>query len=140
MEEAIRAALARPAWAVVGCSPSPERDSNRIAGLLKRSGYRMIPVNPNCDEVHGERAYRTLAEIPEPVDVVDVFRRSSAAGAHVDEAIAIGAKVVWMQLGVSHEAAARKAREAGLTVIQDHCPVIETRRHWPAGGGPRFTP
>jgi predicted CoA-binding protein len=93
-------------WAVVGCSPDPRRDSHRIAALLQREGYRVIPVNPAVDELLGERCYPSLGAIPEAVgvEVVDVFRRSSAAGAHVDEAIAIGARAVWLQLGVIDEA------------------------------------
>jgi predicted CoA-binding protein len=85
----------------------------------------VIPVNPNCDEVLGERAYARLEDIPEPVDVVDIFRRSEAAGAHVDQAIAIGAKAVWLQLGVIDEDAAERAHAAGLQVVMDRCPAIE---------------
>ncbi|MEX2193875.1 MAG: CoA-binding protein [Thermoleophilaceae bacterium] len=115
-------------WAVVGCSPDPSRDSNQVAGMLQSRGYRIIPVNPACDEVLGEKAYPSLADIAEPVEVVDVFRRSEAAGAHVDEAVAIGASAVWMQLGVIDEAAARRAAEAGLDVVMDRCPAIELPR------------
>jgi predicted CoA-binding protein len=117
-------------WAVVGCSPDPFRDSHRIAKLLQARGYRVIPVNPNCDEVLGERSYASLHDIPEEegVEVVDVFRRSSLAGAHVDEAIEIGAKAVWLQLDVIDEAAAQRAREAGLRVVMDRCPAIELPR------------
>jgi predicted CoA-binding protein len=115
-------------WAVVGASPSPYRDSSRISGLLKERGYRVIPVNPNCDSVLGERAYPTLADVPGQVDVVDIFRRSEFAGAHVDEAIAIGARAVWMQLGVVDEEAAERARAAGLDVVMDRCPAIELPR------------
>ena len=127
-EAAIRFALDCHLWAVVGCSPSPSRDSHRIAALLQRRGHRIIPVNPGCDEVLGERAYARLEDIHEPVDVVDVFRRSEAAGAHVDEAVAIGAKAVWMQLGVIDENAARRARARGLQVVMDRCPAIEIPR------------
>ena len=88
----------------------------------------MVPVNPKCDSVLGERAYARLEDIPEEVDVVDVFRRSDAAGAHVDEAIAIGARAVWLQLGVIDEDAAARARAAGLRVVMDRCPAIELRR------------
>jgi len=126
MQDAIRHVLTEyRTWAVVGCSPDPFRDSHRIAALLKQRGLRVIPVNPNCDEVLGERAYASLHDVPEPVEVVDVFRRSDAAGAHVDEAIAIGAKAVWLQLGVIDEAAAQRARDAGLHVVMDRCPAIE---------------
>jgi uncharacterized protein len=117
-------------WAVVGCSPDPNRDSNRIASMLKRRGYRMIPVNPLASEVLGERSYPTLSAIPADagVEVVDVFRRPDAAGAHVDEAVAIGARAVWMQLGVVDEAAAERGRAAGLRVVMDRCPAIELPR------------
>ena len=118
-------------WAVVGCSPSPHRDSHRIAGLLKRRGNRIIPVNPTAAgaDILGERCEARLADLPAGgVDVVDLFRRSEAAGAHVDEAIAIGARAVWMQLGVIDEDAAERARAAGLSVVMDRCPAIEIRR------------
>jgi len=115
-------------WAVVGCSPDPGRDSHRIAAMLRRRGYRVIPVNPMASEILGERCYPSLAALPEPVEVVDVFRRASAAGAHVDEAIAIGARAVWMQLGVVDEQAAARGRAAGLRVVMDRCPAIELPR------------
>ena len=126
MDDVIRRVLTEySSWAVVGCSPDPSRDSHRIASLLKSEGYRMIPVNPNCTDVLGERAYSRLADVPERIDVVDIFRRSEHAGAHVDEAIAVGARAVWMQLGVVDEAAAERARAAGLDVVMDRCPAIE---------------
>jgi predicted CoA-binding protein len=131
MEDDVREVLTGTrVWAVVGCSPDPGRDSHRIAAMLQREGYRVIPVNPAVDEVLGERSYPSLDAIPasEGVDVVDVFRRSSEAGAHVDEAIAIGAKAVWLQLGVIDEAAAERARAAGLRVVMDRCPAIELPR------------
>jgi predicted CoA-binding protein len=115
-------------WAVVGCSPDPGRDSHRIASMLQRRGYTVIPVNPLATEILGERCYPTLAAAPDGVEVVDVFRRSDAAGAHVDEAIAIGARAVWMQLGVVDEAAAERGRAAGLRVVMDRCPAIELPR------------
>jgi hypothetical protein len=117
-------------WAVVGCSPDPRRDSNRIAALLQSRGYRVIPVNPAVESVLGERCYPSLHDIPaaEGVEVVDIFRRSEAAGEHVDEAIAISAAAVWMQLGVIDEAAAARARTAGLRVVMDRCPAIELAR------------
>jgi predicted CoA-binding protein len=128
VEDAIRNALAMRTWAVVGASPEPYRDSNRIAAMLESSGYRVIRVNPNWDS-----AVASLDEVGEPVDVVDVFRRSDQAGAHVDEAIAIGAKAVWMQLGVIDETAAERARAAGLEVVMDRCPAIEMPRLGIAG-------
>jgi predicted CoA-binding protein len=126
MDDTIRRVLTETkTWAVVGCSPQPSRDSHDVAAFLQARGYRVIPVNPSCDEVLGERCYPSLAAIPDPVDVVDVFRRSELAGAHVDEAIAIGAKAVWLQLGVIDEAAAERARDAGLDVVMNRCPKIE---------------
>lgn len=117
-------------WAVVGCSPDPSRDSHRIAALLQAHGYRVIPVNPRESEILGERAYASVTDIPasEGVEVVDVFRRSDQAGTHVDEAIAIGATGVWLQLGVVDDAAAARAEEAGLEVVMDRCPAIECPR------------
>lgn len=114
-------------WAVVGCSPDPSRDSHRIAQVLRRHGFRVIPVNPAVDELLGERCYPNLTAIPsaEGVEVVDIFRRADQAGAHVDEAIRAGARAVWMQLGVIDEAAAGRALAAGLDVIMDRCPAIE---------------
>jgi predicted CoA-binding protein len=115
-------------WAVVGCSPDASRDSHRIAALLQSRGHRIIPVNPNADEILGERVYPSLEAVSEPVDVVDIFRRASEAGTHVDEAIATGAGAVWMQLGVIDEAAATRARQAGLDVVMNRCPAIELAR------------
>lgn len=107
--------------AVVGLSPDPARPSHGVARYLQRAGYRIIPVNPNVDEVLGERAYPTLSRLPGPVDVVDIFRRSEFVGPIVDEAIAIGAGAVWLQDGVVDEAAAGRARAAGLDVVMDDC-------------------
>lgn len=117
-------------WAIVGCSPDPGRDSHRIAALLQRRGYRVIPVNPAAEEILGERCYPSLADIPADagVEVVDVFRRASEAGAHVDEAIALGARAVWLQLGVIDDAALERARAAGLRAVMDRCPAIELPR------------
>ena len=112
--------------AVVGLSANPRRPSHGVARYLQRAGYRIIPVNPNVAEVLGERAYPTLGALPGPVDVVEVFRRSEFAGAIVDEAIAIGAGAVWLQDGVVDEAAAERARAAGLDVVMDDCMM---RRH-----------
>jgi predicted CoA-binding protein len=117
-------------WAVVGCSPDPGRDSHRVASVLQRSGFRVIPVNPNEQEILGERCYPSVTGIPpaEGVEVVEIFRRSDQAGAHVDEAIASGARAVWLQLGVVDEAAAQRALDAGLLVVMDRCPAIELPR------------
>jgi predicted CoA-binding protein len=115
--------------ALVGWSPKPDRPSHRVAAFLKRRGYRVIPVNPGQagQEALGERVVASLAEAG-PVDMVDIFRRSEEAGAVVDQAIAAGAKVVWMQLDVIDEAAADRARAAGLQVVMDRCPAIEIPR------------
>jgi len=121
--------LARPRRiAVVGCSPDPQRDSHRIARLLLERGHSVIPVNPRADEILGRRCYPSLRALPTPVDMVDIFRRADQAGAVVDEAVAIGATIVWMQLDVIDEAAAARACAAGLTVVMDRCPAIEYRR------------
>jgi uncharacterized protein len=112
--------------ALVGWSPKPDRPSHRVAEFLKRKGYRVIPVNPGHagEAALGETVVATLAEAG-PVDMVDIFRRSEEAGAVADEAVRIGAKVVWMQIGVVDEAAALRARNAGLRVVMNRCPAIE---------------
>ena len=113
--------------AVVGLSPKPERDSHEVAKYLQDQGYRIVPVNPRADTILGEKSYPDLASIPEKVDVVDIFRRSDDVPPVVDQAIAIGAKAVWMQLGIVNEDAAAKAREAGLGVVMDRCMLVEHR-------------
>ena len=112
--------------AVVGLSPDPRRPSHGVARYLQRAGYRIIPVNPNIDEVLGERAYPSLRALPDPVDVVDIFRRSVFVGPIVDDAIAIRAPAVWLQDGVIDQLAAERARAAGLDVVMDDCMM---RRH-----------
>ena len=111
--------------AVVGLSADPGRPSHQVAQYLKQHGYRIIPVNPGCAEILGEKCYSSLQEIPFPVEVVDIFRKAEAIPAVVAEAIAVGAKVVWMQLGLVDPTSARRAREAGLEVVMDHCMKIE---------------
>ncbi len=106
--------------AVVGLSPSPQRDSHRVAKYLKEHGYRIIPVNPMIDEVLGEKSYPDLKSVPEPIDMVDIFRRSELVPPVVEEAIEVGAKYVWMQDGVINREAAEKAEEAGLLVVMDN--------------------
>ncbi len=119
-------------WAVVGLSANPERVAHRIASYLQRLGMEIVPVHPRADTVHGAQGYRTLAKVPasseHPIDVVDVFVRSDLAGDIVDQAIAVGAKAVWLQLGVIDEAAAARATAAGLDVVMDTCPAIEAPR------------
>jgi predicted CoA-binding protein len=130
-DSVIREILSRPRRiAVVGCSPDPSRDSHRIARLLMERGHTIVPVNPRATTILGQPCYPSLHVIPSPVDTVDIFRRADQAGAIVDEAIALGARVVWMQLGVIDEAAAARAQAAGLTVVMDRCPAIEYRRLW----------
>jgi predicted CoA-binding protein len=114
--------------AVVGLSDKPHRDSHRVAAYMQRRGYRIIPVNPAVSEVLGEKAYAQLKDVPEEIDLVNVFRRSDAVPEVVDSAIAVGARAVWLQLGIVHDAAARKARAAGLRVVQDQCLMVEHRR------------
>jgi len=117
-----------PTIAVVGLSSDPSRPSNGVAGYMKRAGYKVIAVNPNETEVFGDKAYPSLAEVSENIDLVDIFRRSEEAGRAVDEAIAIGAKGVWMQEGVIDHAAAERARAAGLLVVMDRCWLKEHMR------------
>ena len=114
--------------AVVGLSSNPGRPSYGVASYMRRRDYKVIAVNPNETEVFGEKAYTSLAEVPGKVDLVDIFRRSSEAGIAVDEAIAIGAKAVWLQEGVIDEAAAQRAAAAGLWVVMDRCWLKEHAR------------
>jgi uncharacterized protein len=114
-------------WAVVGLTDNPARTAYRIGRFLLDHGKRVIPVNPLAEPVHGQPGYASLAGIGEPIDVVDIFRRSEKAGVHVDEAIAAGAGAVWLQLGVIDTAAAERAAAAGLDVVMDTCPAIEWR-------------
>ena len=121
----IDAVLALHTWAVVGLGNNPERAAFGVAKLLQDKGHRIIPVYPRADTVHGEVGYRTLSEIPNAIDVVDCFVNSARVGEVVDEAIAIGAKAIWLQLDVIDEAAIARAEAAGLIAIMDRCPAIE---------------
>jgi predicted CoA-binding protein len=114
--------------AVVGLSSRRTRPSYGVSEYLQSAGYRIIPVNPNESEVLGEKAYPTLDDVPERIDIVDIFRRSELVPEIVDAAIRIGARGVWMQEGVVHEDAAKKARAAGLEVVMDHCILKEHRK------------
>lgn len=113
--------------AVVGLSSNPDRSSYGVASYLQKHGYRIIPVNPNETEVLGERSYARLEDIPEPVDTVDVFRRAEETPAVVRSAIAIGAKAVWLQLGISHPESKKLAEEAGLDYVEDACMAVAHR-------------
>jgi predicted CoA-binding protein len=112
-------------WAIVGLSGDPGRTAYRIASALQRAGKRIVPIHPSAPTVLGEQGYATLADVPFPVDVVDVFRRSDAAGQFADEAVAIGAKGVWFQLGVIDVDAFERTWAAGVPLVMDTCPLIE---------------
>ncbi len=116
--------------AMVGASDRPDRPSWGVMKFLQNQGYRVIPVNPQItgEHVHGEYVWRELSQIGEPIDMVDIFRRPQAAGEAVDEAIAAGARAVWLQIGVVNEEAAARAEAAGLKVVMDRCPKIEIPR------------
>jgi uncharacterized protein len=114
--------------AVVGLSSNPMRASNGVAAYLKRAGYRIIPVNPRESEVLGEKSYASLEDVPEKIDIVDIFRRSEFVPEIVESAIRVGAKTIWMQEGVVHEEAAARARSAGLKVVMDRCTLKEHRK------------
>ncbi len=116
--------------AMVGASDKPERASYGVMKFLQKQGYRVFPVNPKItgEPVHGEYVWRELSQIGEPIDIVDIFRNSEAAGEAVDQAIAVGAKAVWMQLGVINREAADRAEAAGLKVVMNRCPKIEISR------------
>jgi hypothetical protein len=115
-------------WAVVGLSNNSARAAYGVARVLQRFGKRVVPVHPKAETVHGEQGYATLAEVPFPIDVVDVFVRSELAGEVADQAVAVGAKAVWFQLGVIDEAACARTRAAGLAMVMDRCPAIEIPR------------
>ncbi len=116
--------------AVVGLSSNPMRPSHGVTEHMQAAGYRIIPVNPNETEVLGEKSYARLEDVPEKIEIVDVFRRAEEVPPVVESAIRVGAKVVWLQLGIENDAAAEKARAAGLTVIEDACIFIEHRKRF----------
>lgn len=115
-------------WAVVGLSGNPDRTAYRIAELLQSRGKKIVPIHPSAPVVLGEQGYATLADVPFPIDVVDVFRRSEDAGRFADEAVAVGAGGVWFQLGVVDRAAFERTRAAGVPMVMDTCPAIEWRK------------
>ncbi|RLJ37303.1 CoA-binding protein [Acidovorax sp. 106] len=121
--------------AIVGLSPKPERDSHHVAQYLQAQGFRIVPINPAANEVLGERCWPSLTEAAKHhrIDLVDVFRDSAAVPPIADEAIAIGAQALWLQIGVRHDAALAKAQAAGLAVVQDHCTLVEHQRLRAAG-------
>ncbi len=120
--------------AVVGMSPRPDRPSHYVAKYLMEQGYKVIPVNPAVDEVLGMKSYPDLVSVPERIDMVDIFRRSSQVAPVVDEAIKVGARFIWMQDGVVHDEAAAKARAAGLSVVMDNCTLREHSRLYGTSG------
>ena len=126
--EVIDALLAMKVWAIVGLGNNPDRAAFGVAKLLQDKGHQIIPVYPRAEEVHGQMGYKTLSEIPIKVDVVDCFVNSSLVGKVVDEAIAIGAKAVWLQLDVIDEAAVARAQAAGLLTVMNRCPAIEYQK------------
>ena len=118
-------------WAVVGLSGNPNRTAYRIAKMLQDRGKRIVPIHPEAPAVLGEQGYATLAEVPFPIDVVDVFRRSESAGEFADQAVKVGAKGVWFQLGVVDHEAFRRTTDAGVPMVMDTCPAIEWGRRRP---------
>lgn len=131
-DAAIRACLARAQTiAVVGLSPRPDRPSHRIARRLQQWGYRVIPVRPAVSAVLGEKAYARLGDVPQRIDLVDVFRAADQVGAIVEQCIALGIPAIWIQQGIVNEAAAARAQEAGLFVVMDRCISVDYRRLMP---------
>lgn len=116
--------------AVVGLSNKPERASYGVSSYVQKQGYRIIPVNPRVEDVLGEQAYASLLDVPETIEIVNVFRRPEAVPEIVDQAIAVGAKVIWMQEGIAHNEAADRARDAGIQVVMNKCLLKEHARHF----------
>ena len=128
-DEIIEIVLGLKTWAIVGLGNNPERAAFGVSKLLQNKGHRIVPVYPRAETVHGEDGYKTLSEIPFEIDVVDCFVNSNLVGKVVDEAIAIGAKAVWLQLDVIDHEAIDRAKAAGLLTVMDRCPAIEYQKH-----------
>ena len=128
MDEAERQLTQAETIAVVGMSPKPDRPSHYVARYLMENGYKIIPVNPAADEILGMKSYPNLKSVPERIDLVDIFRRSSQVPPIVDDALEIGARFIWMQDGVRHEESAAKARSRGVSVVMDNCTMREHQR------------
>ena len=133
MDEVERQLTMARSIAVVGMSPRPDRPSHYVAKYLIEHGYDVVPVNPSVDEVLGLKSYPDLKSVPRRIDLVDIFRRSSQVPPIVEDAIAVGAKFIWMQDGVVHEEAAAMARQAGLSVVMDNCMLREHQRRYGQG-------
>jgi predicted CoA-binding protein len=127
-DQSIDQVLELKTWAIVGLGNNPERAAFRVSKLLQDKGHKIVPVYPRAEEVHGEKGFKTLSDIPFPIDVVDCFVNSKLVGKVVDEAIEIGAKAVWLQLDVIDEDAISRAEAAGLIAIMDRCPAIEYQK------------
>jgi uncharacterized protein len=132
MTDVVRRILMYDTWAVVGLGDNPARPAYRVAAFLAQQGKRIVPVHPRATEVLGQTVYRTLADIPFPIDVVDVFRRSEQAGAFADQAVEIGAKAVWFQLAIVDDAAFTRTVAAGLDMVMNRCPAIDWSVYGPA--------
>jgi predicted CoA-binding protein len=132
MTDVVRRILTYDTWAVVGLGDNPARPAYRVAAFLAQQGKRIVPVHPRATEVLGQTVYRTLADIPFPIDVVDVFRRSEQAGAFADQAVEIGAKAVWFQLAIVDDAAFTRTVAAGLDMVMNRCPAIDWSVYGPA--------
>ena len=126
-DESISAALSLKTWAIVGLSNNADRPAFGVAALLQQKGHRIVPVHPKAETVHGERGFAKLSDIPFPIDVVDLFVNSNLVGPVVDEAIALKAKTVWLQLDVIDQDAVDRAQAAGLIAVMNRCPAIEYR-------------
>ena len=128
-DESIRGLLAHSMTiTVVGCSRDPEKPANRIPAYLQERGYKIIPINPSADKILGVKAFKSLSDVKQPIDIVNVFRPSEEAVAIVQEAVKIGSKAVWLQLGIENEEAGRLARQHGILFVQNRCIMVEHQR------------